>query len=160
MSDFASDWAAALPWLYGRQDLDSREIPVWPPHDPYLIVWCSHPRKPCRVGGVYSAPQGFVYICVNYKHRREYAELRDYRGPGWERGYRAVGGTLLTYPDGSKRDYGFFGPWFCRHGGLESAPGTRPLHEVAADVVAGRICRPANVVASRVRGMLHATVAP
>jgi hypothetical protein len=166
MSDFASDWAAALSWLYGG-DSDSggapvlpRDAPVWPPHEPYVIVWCPHPRKPCRTGGVYSAPPGFTYVYVSYKRRKEYAELRDYRGPGWERGYRGVGGTLLTYPDGSKRDYGFVGPQYCRHGRLNTRPGTRPLHEVVADVTAGLIRRPASIVAFRVQDTRGATVTP
>jgi hypothetical protein len=88
---------------------------------------------------VYAAPTGFLFIALNRKHRKDYAE---------HRGHHSRAMSLLTHPDGSPREFGFVGPQHCRHGecGLRF---NRGLLEIVADVVAGRIRRPANIVGRR-----------
>jgi len=85
---------------------------------------------------VYAAPPGFLLIALNRKHRKDYVG---------HRGYHSRAYSLLTYSDGSVREYGFVGQLHCRHGryGFRF---DRPLHQIVADVVAGRIRRPAEIV--------------
>jgi hypothetical protein len=130
----SDDIAAAARWLYGRDPDFGPVRPVWPPHKPYVVVWCPHPRKPCRIGAVYATPYGFLFTGLNRQHRKDRAA-----------GSRGGSRSLLTYPDGTLRDYGFVGRLYCRHGERGFSTG-RPLHEIAAGVAAGRDRRPANIV--------------
>jgi hypothetical protein len=138
VTDDIDDLWAAARWLYGK-DPNSGPGPVWPSHEPYVTLWCPNARRPCRIGAVYAAPSGFLLIALNRKHRKDYAE---------HRGHHSRAMSLLTHPDGSVREYGFVGELHCRHGrygfGFE-----RPLHEIVADVAAGHIRRPAEIVGRR-----------
>jgi hypothetical protein len=137
----SSALVAAARWLYGG-DPQAHGMPPLPAHDPYVIAWCPSRRKRCRVGAVYAAPQGFVFIGLTREQRSQRSA-----------GYHGRSLSLLASPDGTPLEHGFVGTLHCRCGQpqnqcLVPGDGHRSLVAVLGDVLAGRISRPGSYVAS------------
>src|SRR5262249_26907433 len=117
--------------------------PLWPAAAPLVIVWCPHPKRRCRMGGVYATAWGDALI------RRTYP--RTFRGT-------TIPGRSKVYPNGAVQSRGGVActilgqpslatSWHCRHGIPEETrlnPVGTELVALVADVRAGRIPRPAD----------------
>jgi hypothetical protein len=84
----------------GRPRIPTEGTP-WPHAKPYIIVWCPH-RKRCRLGAVYATRWGYLWLQVE---RNRVIEKAANVIPG----KLSEGYTLLTYPDGTRRDFGHSG---------------------------------------------------
>jgi hypothetical protein len=119
----------------------------WPTAKPYLIVWCPHPRKRCRIGAVYATRWGDLWLHV-------------VRGDDPGRAKIEAGYTLLTFPDGSRRDFGHLTTpdRGCRHAVPRDQKVPFAAHELLdllAAMHAGRMPRPAHYVAPWERRALY-----
>ena len=124
----------------------------WPEAEPYVIVWCPHPKKGCRIGAVYATEWGYFWMHVD---RHKAAKLSTSVTHTLSVGY-----TLLTYPDGTRRNFEVSPASFtagsdyragCRHWMPTKKRGAPfiadEMFALLDDVRAGRIRRPANYVA-------------
>jgi hypothetical protein len=134
----AADMQAAYRLLFNREPSPGGS--PWPKAEPYVSVWCPHPKKGCRIGGVYLTEWGFFWLRVSRN-----------RDPATH-GRVGVGYTLLTFPDGSRRSFGHLSSAVagCRDwkpANQRPAFNADEMFALLDDVQAGRIRRPANYVA-------------
>jgi hypothetical protein len=128
----------------------------WPDARPYVIVWCPHRTRRCRVGAVYATGWGYLWLHVSRSERVLFIGERFSVTPGRQ----SIGYTLLTYPDGTRRSFAHSsssignGVRQSRSGCRHWKPATKGIPFVADemfalldDVYAGRTQRPADYVA-------------
>jgi hypothetical protein len=145
---------AAYKSLFNGRPIAQTERSPWPAARPYVIVWCPHRRR-CRLGAVYATRWGYLWLHVM---RNKLVDTSTHFTP---RGTKLSGGyTLLTYPDGTRRDFGHLSATFTQWGYRAGCRHWTPTKEhrvpfiademfaLLDDVQAGRIRRPADYVAT------------
>jgi len=151
--DDAADMQSAYNSLFNGKPPTLTEGTPWPQAEPYAIIWCPH-RKRCRLGAVYATRWGYLWLHV------ERNKLVDEAG-NVTPGRLSNGYTLLTFPDGTRREFGHSRPGVtqsgvgyrpgCRHWAPTKNWGTPfnadEMFALLDDVQAGRIRRPADYVA-------------
>jgi hypothetical protein len=136
--DDAADVQLAYSSLFnGRPPRPWGEKP-WPKAKPYVNAWCPHPTKRCRIGAVYATRWGYLWLHVSRL--------------AIDRGKLTAGYTLLTFPDGTRRDFLHMSSpgEGCRHAvphDWKVPFAADELLDLLAAVHAGRTPRPADYVA-------------
>lgn len=149
--DDRADMEAAYESLFNGRPIAQTERSPWPAARPYVIVWCPH-RKRCRIGAVYASRWGYLWLHVE---RNKVVDKAANVTPG----KLTDGYTLLTYPNGTRRDFGHSGASLTQSGYRAGCRHWAPTKEhrvpfiademfgLLDDVQSGKIPRPAHYVA-------------